>query len=153
MKKIGISTIIICLFNVIAFTLDAFNTSIDLLKWTDMPPFEAYLMDWGMIDSDKIENIVATENYDYTIKKNIRYENDIYTIDCSGNQSGLIISTDEESELWYDFNYITDVYYYSRKKSFLDLTSQLCDKKINLSLILYQNIETEKDSLIGIILF
>ena len=62
-------------------------------------------------------------------------------------------TTDDESELWYDFNYITDIYYYSRKKSFLDLTSQLCDKKINLSLILYRNIETEKDSVIGVILF
>ena len=152
MSKISITAIFIIIFNLVAFSLDAFNASYDLLRWSGLPPFESYLFNSGIINEDKIENIVGNKNYSGIQRKDIRYVHNQFELDCTGNRSGLIISIDENPDD-YSFSYHCDLFYYSRNESFSTIGKKICKDTAKLSLILSHDQKTEQDSVMGIILF
>lgn len=148
MKKFGIITILAGVINGFIFIADAFNSTLDLLRWADQPPVEYYFRNWGLIGTDKIEIQVGEANYSNKILKNLRYKHDTYSLDCTGNRGGFLISTSDDTD-YHFFNYFSDVYYYSRSERFDTVQDILCKKPNELSLLLSH----PSDSLIGIILF
>ena len=146
--SIGPATIFLFLFNIIIFSLDAFNASIDLLRWSHSPPVESYLVKWGVVDLERIELIVGNQHYPGDMQRNIQYKRGLYDIDCGGNKSGSIVSVKDELEYYY-FDYFIDIFLYSRRESYNLVYKQICYEPIEISLLINQ----PSDSLMGIIIY
>ena len=102
-----------------------------------------------MVDFESIELIVGDQYYSSKLQKNIQYQRGVYELDCSGNQSGIMVAANGEMDDFYYFNYFNDIFLYSRRESFNSVYENICNSPNDISLI----IDQKSDSLMGIILY